>query len=226
MRSRPLTSRSSTGIARCMTRRRARSPRSWADPRRRRLRRAVLAGTGADRTACPGMGRGAARSRSRAADDHAGAHRRGRGGQGFAVDRVAKIIAGHTATFIVDGSGDLVVSVRDLPLRVGLSTGQSGDGDRRRRTHRWCHLCVVSRPPILERLAPRDRRPYVGTCTRCGGHLGRRGVDDDRRRFGDRPVLHPARELRARLGIDFDYVTMYADGTAEWSAWPGLEMFS
>ena len=36
----------------------------------------------------------------------------------------------------------------------------------------------------------------------------------------------PARELRARLGIDFDYVTMYADGTAEWSAWPGLEMFS
>ncbi|HNP57660.1 MAG TPA: FAD:protein FMN transferase [Gordonia sp. (in: high G+C Gram-positive bacteria)] len=151
----------------------------------------------------------------------------GAAGKGFAVDRVAKIIAGHTATFIVDGSGDLVVSVRDLPLRVGLehpANPATAIGVVELTGGAICASSVVRRSwsdwhHVIDGRTSAPARGVVATWAVAESTMIADGL-------ATALFFTPARELRARLGIDFDYVTMYADGTAEWSAWPGLEMFS
>ncbi|MFW0792469.1 FAD:protein FMN transferase [Gordonia sp. CPCC 205515] len=48
----------------------------------------------------------------------------GAAGKGFAVDRVAGIVADHASEFIVDGSGDMVFSGCSDPVRVALEHPQ------------------------------------------------------------------------------------------------------
>lgn len=151
----------------------------------------------------------------------------GAAGKGFAVDRVATIIATHTDTFIVDGSGDMVVSARESPLRVALehpADPTTAIGVVELAGGAICASSVVRRSwadwhHVIDGRTSEPARGVVATWAVAESTMIADGL-------ATALFFVPADELRARLGVDFRYVLMRSDGSAEYSPWPGLELFT
>jgi thiamine biosynthesis lipoprotein len=169
----------------------------------------------------------------------------GAAGKGFAIDRVARIVAEHTDTFIVDGSGDMVISTGDVPVRVALE--HPADPTKA--------IGVVELASGAICASASNRRAWIARGTDGTGH-------DD---IGDDAHWHhiidpktgtptwdvvatwvmaptamladglatalfftPADRLRERpdlIGADFEHVVVRHNGTVEYSDNPDVELF-
>ncbi|GAB08387.1 hypothetical protein GOARA_011_00030 [Gordonia araii NBRC 100433] len=151
----------------------------------------------------------------------------GAAGKGFAVDRVARIVAEYTDTFIVDGSGDMVVSERTTPVRIALehpADPMQAIGVVELATGAICASAVTRRSwaDWHHVVDPRTSRPTVDVVATWVVAASTMIADG----LATALFFTPADELHDRLGIDFRFVTIFADGTADYSPWPGLELFS
>lgn len=166
-------------------------------------------------------------------------------GKGFAIDRVAEIVAGYTDSFIVDGSGDMVISTGDVPVRVALE--HPADPTKA--------IGVVELASGAICASASNRRAWIARGTDGTGH-------DD---IGDDAHWHhiidpktgtptwdvvatwvmaptamladglatalfftPADRLRERpdlIGADFEHVVVRHNGTVEYSDNPDVELF-
>lgn len=153
----------------------------------------------------------------------------GAAGKGFAVDRIADLVGAEQPEFIVDGSGDLVVSPRTAPVRIALehprnpalaigvveltagSICASAPG-RRAWAERWHH--------ILDPRTAAPTREVIATWAIAPTALIADGLATALF-FVNAADLH-----RALPDVDFHHIVMRRDGTVVASAFPGLELFT
>ncbi|MCS3877859.1 FAD:protein FMN transferase [Gordonia amarae] len=155
----------------------------------------------------------------------------GAAGKGFAIDRVAEIVAGYTDSFIVDGSGDMVISTGD-PVRValehpgdpskaiGVATLGSGAICASARNRRawgehgdWHHIIdPTTGTPTWDVVATWVIAPTAMLADGLSTAL-----------FFTPPER--LREQSAQLGTDFDYVVVRHNGTVDYSDNPDWELF-
>ncbi|MGV9710911.1 FAD:protein FMN transferase [Gordonia sp. NPDC003424] len=153
----------------------------------------------------------------------------GAAGKGFAVDRVAAIVATAVDEFIVDGGGDMRVSRRDVPARIALEhpldpTKAIGvvelfDGAicasaaNRRVWADWHHIVDPrSASPAAEVLATWVIAPDAMTADGLATAL----------------FFTPAAQLRTAFDFHaagFHHVTIRRNGTVEHTDIPGLELY-
>ncbi len=159
----------------------------------------------------------------------------GAAGKGFAIDRVAAIVAEQTGTFIVDGSGDMVISTGDTPVRVALehpadptkaigvaemSSGAICASASNRRS--WADGTGESAGTWHHIIDPKTGTPtwdVVATWVIAPSAMIADGL-------ATALFFTPAEDLYARSeGLDFDYVLIRHNGQVEYSDFPGLELF-
>ncbi|MGV9857695.1 FAD:protein FMN transferase [Gordonia sp. NPDC003425] len=153
----------------------------------------------------------------------------GAAGKGFAVDRVARLVARHTDRYIVDAGGDMVISPRETPVRIALEhpldpskaigvvalTGGAlcASASNRRAWADWHHIVNPSTAsPVREVLATWVSAPDAMTADGWATAL----------------FFVSAGDLRSHVtsgDIDVDHVTVRRNGTVEHTAMPGLELF-
>lgn len=152
----------------------------------------------------------------------------GAAGKGFAVDRVAAILARDHDEFIVDGSGDLRVSPRRAPVRIalehpldaskaiGVVAVRAGSicasAANRRAWGDWHHIVDPrTGTPAREVLATWVIAPTALAADGLATALFFTSAADLHRAIGD---------------LDFSEVVMYRDGTVAHSGIDGLELFA
>lgn len=158
----------------------------------------------------------------------------GAAGKGFAVDRVAAVVAEYTDSYIVDAGGDMVISERETPVRIALEhpldatkaigvvelTGGAlcASAPNRRAWADWHHIVDPrSAAPTWEVLATWVTAPDAMTADGVATALF----------FTPAPGLR--QHLRAGVpghsGFDVGHVTLRRNGSVEHTALPGLELF-
>ncbi|MFT4087269.1 MAG: FAD:protein FMN transferase [Gordonia sp. (in: high G+C Gram-positive bacteria)] len=156
----------------------------------------------------------------------------GAAGKGFAVDRVAGVLSASHTEFVVDGSGDLLVSGRRRPLRValehpldttqaiGVAAFTSGSlcasAANRRAWGEWHHI-----------VDPRTSRPaddVLATWAYAPTALLADGLATAL--FFSRPDALRDALAAAGAEVDFGYVVLRRDGRADYAGVPGLELFT
>ncbi|GAC68254.1 FAD:protein FMN transferase [Gordonia soli] len=153
----------------------------------------------------------------------------GAAGKGFAVDRIATLLADHSGDLIVDGSGDMWISDRVEPVRVALEhpvdpTSAIGvvalpggaicaSAGNRRAWADWHHIVDArSASPAREVLATWAIAPSAMIADGIATALF----------FVDAPTL---RTRLADRGIVFHHITVRRNGSVEHTDVPGLELF-
>ncbi|MCD2146300.1 FAD:protein FMN transferase [Gordonia paraffinivorans] len=153
----------------------------------------------------------------------------GAAGKGFAVDRVAGIVADAVDEYIVDAGGDMVVSARQQPVRIalehpldpakaiGVVTLDGGaicaSASNRRAWADWHHIVDPrTASPAWEVLATWVIAPSAMEADGLATAL----------------FLTPAARLRGHFdhhADGFHHVTVRRNGSVEHTAVPGLELF-
>ncbi|MFT4044703.1 MAG: FAD:protein FMN transferase [Gordonia sp. (in: high G+C Gram-positive bacteria)] len=153
----------------------------------------------------------------------------GAAGKGFAVDQVAGIVAGYTDRYLVDASGDMLISPRDTPVRIALEHPLNprmaigvfecrggavcASASNRRAWADWHHIVHPhSASPAREVLATWVMAPDAMTADGLATAL----------------FFVPGAQLRTHLSCgdtSFDHVTIRRNGSAEHTAPAGLELF-
>ncbi|MEO9327135.1 FAD:protein FMN transferase [Gordonia aurantiaca] len=153
----------------------------------------------------------------------------GAAGKGFAVDRVAEIVAGFVDDYIVDAGGDMVVSPRETPVRVALEHPLDpvraigvvaldggaicASASNRRTWADWHHIVDPrTASPAWEVLATWVIAPTAMEADGLATAL----------------FFAPAAHLRGHFdhhADGFHHVTIRRNGSVEHTAVPGLELF-
>ncbi len=172
----------------------------------------------------------------------------GAAGKGFAVDRVASIVADHAERYLVDAGGDMVISPRDEPVRIALEhpldptkaiglvelTGGAlcASAANRRVWGDWHHIvdprtAAPTREVMATWVYARDAMTADGLATAlfftAATELSVLGA-----RHGWAPALSVGSDIAGFrfAGTDVpDHVAIRGNGVVEHTTIPGLELF-